>query len=113
MMFSTRELIKKLSLGILEEMGFEIAITDLINDWSRRHPKVSINYSYDKNLDGLIPSAFEGRIYRIIQEALTNITKHSNPKNITINFQRISIHLIYHLILFYLKKFQNIQEILF
>jgi two-component system sensor histidine kinase UhpB len=87
MMFSTRELIKKLSLGILEEMGFEIAITDLINDWSRRHPKVSINYSYDKNLDGLIPSAFEGRIYRIIQEALTNITKHSNPKNITINFQ--------------------------
>ena len=87
MMFSTRELIKKLSLGILEEMGFEIAITDLINDWSKRHPKVSINYSYDKNLDGLIPSAFEGRIYRIIQEALTNITKHSNPKNITINFQ--------------------------
>ena len=87
MMFSTRELIKKLSLGILEEMGFEIAITDLINDWSKRHPKVSINYSYDKNLDGLIPSAFEGRIYRIIQEALTNITKHSNPKNITISFQ--------------------------
>jgi two-component system sensor histidine kinase UhpB len=87
MMFSTRELIKKLSLGILEEMGFEIAITDLINDWSKRYPKVSINYSYDKNLDGLIPSKFEGRIYRIIQEALTNITKHSNPKNITINFQ--------------------------
>ena len=87
MMFSTRELIKKLSLGILEEMGFEIAITDLINDWSKRYPKVSINYSYDKNLDGLIPSEFEGRIYRIIQEALTNITKHSNPKNITINFQ--------------------------
>ena len=87
MMFSTRELIKKLSLGILEEMGFEIAITDLINTWSKRYPKVSINYSYDKNLDGLIPSEFEGRIYRIIQEALTNITKHSNPKNITINFQ--------------------------
>ena len=38
MMSSTRELIKKLSLGILEEMGFEIAITDLVKNWSKRYP---------------------------------------------------------------------------
>ena len=87
MMLSTRELIKKLSLGILEEMGFAIAITDLVNDWSKRHPKTSLNYFYDKKLDRLIPSSFEGRIYRIIQEALTNITKHSNPKKVNISFK--------------------------
>ena len=87
MMLSTRELIKKLSLGILDEMGFEIAIRDLVSSWLKRHPKVSLNYFYDKNLDTLMPSSFEGRIYRIIQEALTNITKHSNPKNIDISLQ--------------------------
>ena len=48
MMSSTRELIKKLSLGILEEMGFEIAINDLVDNFSKRHPKVLINYFYDK-----------------------------------------------------------------
>ena len=87
MMSSTRELIKKLSLGILEEMGFEIAITDLVKNWSKRYPNKPSYFSYDKNLNGLIPPSFEGRIYRIVQEALTNITKHSNPKNINISFQ--------------------------
>jgi len=88
MMLSTRELIKKLSLGILEEMGFEIAITDLVNNWSKRNPSSTLNYFYDKNLDNIIPLSFEGQIYRIIQEALTNITKHANSKKVN-----ISIHL--------------------
>jgi two-component system sensor histidine kinase UhpB len=87
MMFSTRELIKKLSLGILDDMGFEIAISDLISDWSKRYPKILLNYSFDKNLLGLIPGKYEGHIYRIIQEALTNIAKHSKSKNITISLQ--------------------------
>ena len=87
MMLSTRELIKKLSLGILNEMGFEIAISDLINDWLKRYPKISLNYSYDKKLLGCMPDNYEGHIYRIIQESLTNISKHSSPKNIRISFK--------------------------
>lgn len=85
MMLSTRELIKKLSLGILEEMGFEIAIKDLVNNWSKRNSSSTLNYFYDKNLDNLIPLSFEAQIYRIIQEALTNITKHSKPKKVNIS----------------------------
>ena len=90
MMLSTRELIKKLSLGILEEMGFEIAIGDLVNSWSKRNPKVNMTYVFDKQLIGLIPRPFEGHIYRIIQEALTNITKHANAKktNISLSLQK-------------------------
>jgi two-component system sensor histidine kinase UhpB len=90
MMLSTRELIKKLSLGILEEMGFEIAIGDLVNSWAKRNPKVNMTYVFDKQLIGLIPRPFEGHIYRIIQEALTNITKHANAKktNISLSLQK-------------------------
>jgi len=90
MMLSTRELIKKLSLGILEEMGFEIAIGDLVNSWAKRNPKVNMTYVFDKQLVGLIPRPFEGHIYRIIQEALTNITKHANAKktNISLSLQK-------------------------
>jgi len=89
MMLSTRELIKKLSLGILEEMGFEIAIGDLVNSWAKRNPKVNMTYVFDKQLIGLIPRPFEGHIYRIIQEALTNITKHANTKKTNIS---LSLH---------------------
>jgi len=90
MMLSTRELIKKLSLGILEEMGFEIAIGDLVNSWAKRNPKVNMTYVFDTQLVGLIPRPFEGHIYRIIQEALTNITKHANAKktNISLSLQK-------------------------
>ena len=35
----------------------------------------------------LISPSFEGRIYRIIQEALTNISKHSEPKKVNINLE--------------------------
>lgn len=87
MMLSTRNIIKKLSLGILDEMGFEIAINDMVETWSKRYPKVVINYSFDKNINTLISPSFEGRIYRIIQEALTNISKHSEPKKVNINLE--------------------------
>ena len=80
-------IIKKLSLGILEEMGFEIAINDMVEAWSKRHSKVLINYSFDENINELISPSFAGRIYRIIQEALTNISKHSKPKKVLINFE--------------------------
>jgi len=89
MMLSTRELIKKLSLGILDDMGFEIAMSDLVNNWTRRHPNVKVNYNFDKELIGVMPQSFEAHIYRIIQEALTNITKHANPKKATIS---LSLH---------------------
>ena len=87
MMLSTREIIKKLSLGILEEMGFEIAINDMVEGWSKRHPRVLMSYSFDKKIEELISPSFAGHIYRIIQEALTNISKHSKPKKITVNLE--------------------------
>ena len=87
MMLSTREIIKKLSLGILEEMGFEIAINDMVEGWSKRHPRVLMSYSFDKKIEEFISPSFAGHIYRIIQEALTNISKHSKPKKITVNLE--------------------------
>ncbi|MDC0182637.1 hypothetical protein OAJ43_00605 [Nitrosomonadales bacterium] len=87
MMLSTRILIKKLSLGILEEMGFEIAINDMVESWSKRYPKVLINYAFDKNINEIVPPLMARHIYRIIQEALTNISKHSKPKKIIITLK--------------------------
>ena len=87
MMLSTREIIKKLSLGILEEMGFEIAINDMVEGWLKRHPRVLMSYSFDKKIEEFISPSFAGHIYRIIQEALTNISKHSKPKKITVNLE--------------------------
>ena len=40
------------------------------------------------NIDGLFPLPIQTMIYRIVQEALTNIGKHAYPENVKINITR-------------------------
>jgi two-component system sensor histidine kinase UhpB len=89
MMLSTRELIKKLSLGILDEVGIQIALDDLIVTWNKRNPKVNLQYDLDHNTLRKISKDHHSHIYRIVQEALTNISKHANPLNVSIMFKTL------------------------
>lgn len=89
MMLSTRELIKKLSLGILDEVGIQIALDDLIVTWHKRNPKVNLHYDLDHNTLRKISKDHHSHIYRIVQEALTNISKHANPLNVSIIFKTL------------------------
>ncbi len=85
MMLSTRTIIKNLSLGLIEEIGFEGALSDLIENWGNRFNKIQLTYTIDKKTTDLINSQQQAHIYRIIQEALTNIAKHTKAKNVSIN----------------------------
>lgn len=85
-MLSTREIIKKLSLGLLDELGFESAISDLIGSWQKRFKQIKVTCNINDNAISNISLENQPHIYRIFQEALTNITKHSQAKYVTINF---------------------------
>jgi len=89
MMLSTRELIKKLSLGILDEVGIQIALDDLVVTWQKRNPKVNLQYDLDHNTLRKISKDHHSHIYRIVQEALTNISKHASPLNVSIMFKTL------------------------
>tara|TARA_B100001057_G_C22848057_1_gene949846 strand:- start:2293 stop:3084 length:792 start_codon:yes stop_codon:yes gene_type:complete len=87
-MLSTREIIKNLSLGLLDELGFEDAIKDLIDSWHKRYKRVKISSKVDGKALEVINEQDQPHIYRIIQEALTNIAKHSKAKKILIDIYR-------------------------
>lgn len=89
MMLSTREIIKKLNLGLIEDLGFESALVDLFENWKRRFKGVRFNYSIDENAINKITKKKTAHLYRIFQEALTNIAKHSSPKEIQISIRYI------------------------
>ena len=89
MMFSTREIIKKLNLGLIEDLGFESALVELFENWKRRFIGVKFEYIIDDNAFKKITKQKTFHIYRIFQEALTNIAKHSSPKNIKISIKSI------------------------
>jgi len=48
MMLSTREIIKKLNLGLIEDLGFESALIELFENWKRRFKGVKFEYSIDE-----------------------------------------------------------------
>jgi two-component system sensor histidine kinase UhpB len=83
-MLSTREIIKNLSLGLLDELGFEDAIKDLIDSWQKRYKHINVSRKINGHILETIKAEKQPHIYRIIQEALTNIAKHSKAKKISI-----------------------------
>jgi two-component system sensor histidine kinase UhpB len=89
MMLSTREIIKKLNLGLIEDLGFESALIDLFENWKRRFKGVSFEYSIDEKSIKNITKKKTAHLYRIFQEALTNIAKHSSPQKIQISIKYI------------------------
>ena len=81
----TRDIIKKLSLGLLDELGFHSAILDLIENWHNRFKNISLSLNIEENAIKRITPEQEPHIYRIFQEALTNISKHSKAKHVKVN----------------------------
>jgi len=78
-----RRLYHHLSPGDVEDLGLSRALETLIEDFAlyRSH----ITWKVDlPDLNGLFSLPVQTIIYRIIQEALTNIGKHANPEHVTV-----------------------------
>ncbi|NCV28360.1 MAG: hypothetical protein EBW69_06145, partial [Nitrosomonadales bacterium] len=88
LMYQTRNLIKRLSLSIIDDLGIEDALIDLIKNWSRRTPCKNINVNVDLPDSKIFKSQLNETVYRLTQEALTNMSKHSRPKEVLISVQR-------------------------
>jgi signal transduction histidine kinase len=82
-----RRLYHDLSPGDVEDLGLTKALGTLINDFAGHIPQ--INWQVDlADLQGLFSLPVQTTIYRIVQEALTNIGKHANPTAVTITCKR-------------------------
>ena len=89
--FNIRELIenlrdtcRELRPPTIDALGLGAAITSFANEWSAKH-NINLQIEIGANLIRM-PEATELSIYRIVQEALRNIDKHSNAT-------RASLHL--------------------
>lgn len=82
-----RRLYHDLSPGDLEDLGLTIALHNLVEDFMALHPKIKWTVRLD-NLDGLFGVQGETVIYRVVQEALTNIGKHAGAKKVFLSARR-------------------------
>jgi two-component system sensor histidine kinase UhpB len=72
----------------LDELGLAAAIEHCVDYWHQRLPDTELTLSLRGNLEGLSETV-NLTLYRLIQEGLTNISKHANAKRAEITVERI------------------------
>jgi signal transduction histidine kinase len=73
---SVRDLSHLLHPSALDDLGLVAALESLVSDFRRRH-QIAIEFRHSGE-DRRLRAETERAVYRIVQEALTNITRHAN-----------------------------------
>jgi len=71
----------------LDDLGLRAALANYVQDWSNR-VGISAKLHSSGLLDDRLPSDAETALYRIAQEALTNVAKHARAANVDILLER-------------------------
>jgi PAS domain S-box-containing protein len=79
-----RRLYQDLSPGDLEDLGLTKALESLIEDFGDLQPNITWHVDL-LELEGLYDLTAQTIIYRLVQEALTNIGKHAKPSQVNIS----------------------------
>jgi PAS domain S-box-containing protein len=77
----------------LDDLGLRAALANYVNDWATR---VGIRAELHTSglIDERLPPDVETTLYRIAQEAMTNIAKHSGAANVEVILERRSDHVL-------------------
>jgi len=71
----------------LDDLGLRAALSNYVQDWSNR-VGISATLHSSGLLDDRLPSDAETALYRIAQEALTNVAKHARARNVDVILER-------------------------
>jgi len=81
------QLVWQLRPTALDDLGLRAALANYVQDWSARVGIAATLHSSGL-LDDRLPPDTETALYRIAQEALTNVAKHANASNVEIILER-------------------------
>jgi PAS domain S-box-containing protein len=71
----------------LDDLGLRAALEDYVHNWSKR-ANIVVNLHMSGRLDDRLASDTETTLYRIAQEALTNVARHSRARNVEVILER-------------------------
>ncbi len=87
-MASIRGMLHRLRPEALDQLGLADALSELIQDWRRRHPSIACTLVIDSDID--MPGEETAvALYRSVQEALTNVARHSMATRVEIHLRRV------------------------
>ncbi|MFZ6674816.1 ATP-binding protein [Undibacterium sp. Xuan67W] len=93
-----RALVRRLRPEVLDMLGLEGAISEMVSSSQNNYPSCDFSYSSEGNFDSL-DNASAMSIYRIVQETLSNVIKHANARHVEIILQRDAVTHAVHLLI--------------
>jgi PAS domain S-box-containing protein len=87
------QLVWQLRPTALDDLGLRAALAHYVQDWSQR-VNVRVELHTSGLLDERLPRDVETTLYRIAQEALTNVAKHAKAKTVEVILERRSDHVL-------------------
>ena len=82
-------LLNELRPGGLDERGLIVALTDYLDTFERREG-ISVRWQNNAAHDLSLSLSYEQALFRIAQEALTNIAKHADARQVKISLDVVS-----------------------
>jgi signal transduction histidine kinase len=70
---------------VLDDHGLGVALSRYVAEYTKIH-KIAVNLTLDEIDSRNLPPAVQRALYRILQEALTNVARHSGAKTARIRF---------------------------
>jgi signal transduction histidine kinase len=77
----------------LDDLGLRAALANYVQDWSKR-VRIAAQLHTSGLLDDRLPSEAETTLYRIAQEALTNVARHSRATRVEVILERRADHVL-------------------
>ena len=84
-----RSMMQRLRPAALDALGLRDAVSDLVDQWRRRNPSVMCAFEADGDLSEL-GELTNITVYRLVQECLTNVAKHSGATHVYVGVARAS-----------------------
>lgn len=80
---SVHSLCRRLRPGAIDDLGLTGAITGLVESWKQRN-QVECIFCADIN-ESVVPDDIKTAVFRMVQEALTNVSRYANASKVEIN----------------------------
>jgi len=79
----TRHIAYQLHTAIIDDLGLVASLRDLCEQFSERNPSIALKFTGEV-LPAVVPREASSCLYRVTQEALQNIAKHSDAKHVSV-----------------------------